>query len=259
MFVSWFLSPSPLAGEGWGEGAAASHLVQVLPVSPPSPQPSPVKGEGLKPRAHGRDCKQIPRVYPMSPINPCTPLIPAWQLRRAARWLKQGGLVAYPTEAVYGLGCDPLNDMALRRLLALKQRSWRKGLILIAAETSQFAPYLEAQDAEIQARAMATWPGAVSWLWPAQPSVSPLLRGTHSSVAVRIPAHPLARALCREAGRAIVSTSANRSGQQPARTPLEVRRKLGARAPLLILHGTVNRHARPSQIIDLLTQRHIRS
>ena len=182
-----------------------------------------------------------------------------WKLRFAAHWLKQGGLLAYPTEAVYGLGCDPLHDAALRRLLALKQRSWRKGLILIAADPEQFAPYLVEQSAEVQARAMATWPGATTWLWPAQSGVSPLLRGTHTSLAVRIPAHPLARALCRVAGRALVSTSANRSGQQPARTPLEVRRKLGVRAPLLILHGSVNRQARPSQIIDLLTQRHIRS
>jgi len=106
---------------------------------------------------------------------------------------------------------------------------------------------------------MATWPGAVSWLWPAQTGVSRLLLGTHTSLAVRIPAHSLARALCQVAGHTIVSTSANRSGQQPARTPLEVRRKLGMRAPLLILHGSVDRQARPSQIIDLLTQRHIRS
>ena len=183
----------------------------------------------------------------------------AWQLRRAACWLRQGGLVAYPTEAVYGLGCDPAQWGALQRLLALKQRSWRKGLILIASDPEQFAPYLVEQSAEIQARAMATWPGATTWLWPAQAGVSRLLRGTHTSLAVRIPAHPLARALCRVAGHAIVSTSANRSGQHPARTPLEVRRKLGAHVPILILHGTVNRHARPSQIIDLLTQRHIRS
>jgi len=198
--------------------------------------------------------------------NPSSPAHPhlgwtgsAWQLRRAARWLRQGGLVAYPTEAVYGLGCDPAQLGAVHSLLALKQRSWRKGLILVAADPEQFAPYLVEQSAEIQARATAAWPGATTWLWPAQTSVSRLLRGTHTSLAVRIPAHPLARALCRVAGRAIVSTSANRSGQHPARTPLEVRRKLGAHVPVLILHGTVNRHARPSQIIDLLTQRHIRS
>jgi L-threonylcarbamoyladenylate synthase len=160
---------------------------------------------------------------------------------------------------VYGLGCDPLNETAVQRLLALKQRSWRKGLILIAAEPGQFAPYLVEQGSEIQARAEAAWPGATTWLWPAQTRVSRLLRGTHTNLAVRIPAHPFARALCRVAGHAIVSTSANRSGQHPARTPLEVRRKLGAHVPVLILHGTVNSHARPSQIIDLLTQRHIRS
>jgi L-threonylcarbamoyladenylate synthase len=143
-------------------------------------------------------------------------------------------------------------------LLTLKQRSWRKGLILIAADQAQLAPYLVEQSAEIQTRAAATWPGATTWLWPAPVHVSPLLRGTHNSLAVRIPAHPLARALCRAAGHPLVSTSANRSGQHPARTALDARRKLG-RYPVLILHGEVDRLARPSQIIDVLTQRQIRN
>ncbi len=166
--------------------------------------------------------------------------------------------MAYPTEAVYGLGCDPAQLDAVQRLLALKQRSWRKGLILVAADQAQLAPYLAEQSAEIRARAAATWPGATTWLWPARAGVSPLLRGTHNTLAVRIPSHPLALELCRVAGHPLVSTSANRSGQHPSRTALEVRRKLG-RYPVLVLHGAVNRHARPSQILDLLTQRHIRS
>jgi len=168
-------------------------------------------------------------------------------------------LVAYPTEAVFGLGCDPRNIAALRRLLALKQRSWRKGLILIADEWSQLASYLQPQPARVHARASASWPGPTTWLWPVRAQVSPWLRGAHPTLAVRIPAHPAARALCRVFGHALVSTSANRAGQNPARSALEVRRKLGAHTPILILHGDVNRRARPSQILDLLSGQALRS
>ena len=185
--------------------------------------------------------------------------LPAWQLRRAARWLRRGGIVAYPTEAVFGLGCDPRNSAALRALLALKQRTWQKGLILIAADYAALAPYLEAQAENIHRRALIRWPGATTWLWPAHPQVSPLLRGVHQTLAVRIPAHPVARALSRAFGHALVSTSANRSGQNPARSALEVRRKLGAHTPVLIVHGEVNRRARPSQILDLVSGQAVRS
>jgi len=143
--------------------------------------------------------------------------------------------------------------------LALKQRSWRKGLILIADDTAQLTSYLQPQAESVQMRAKASWPGPTTWLWPAQAQVSPLLRGTYPTLAVRIPAHPAARALCRAFGHALVSTSANRSGQHPARSAFEVRRKLGAHTPILILHGGVNRRARPSQIIDLLSGQAVRS
>ena len=100
---------------------------------------------------------------------------------------------------------------------------------------------------------------ATTWLWPARPQVSPLFRGVHQTLAVRIPAHPVARALSRAFGHALVSTSANRSGQNPARSALEVRRKLGAHTPVLIVHGEVNRRARPSQILDLVSGQAVRS
>ncbi len=177
------------------------------------------------------------------------PRIAPWRLRLAAHWLRKGGLVAYPTEAVYGLGCDPTDVQALTRLLALKQRPWRKGLILIGADAAQLYPWLGPLDEARERRVLASWPGPVTWLWPAQPWVSPLLRGEHRSLAVRVPGHPQARALCAAFGGAIVSTSANRAGQHPARSALEVRRKLGSRG-LLILGGPVNRQSRPSRIMD---------
>lgn len=185
------------------------------------------------------------------------PFASPWRLRYAAHWLRKGGLVAYPTEAVYGLGCDPDRPEALRALLALKRRSWRKGLILIGSRPAQLTPFLKPLDAERVERAEARWPGPTTWLWPAQPWVSPLLRGTHRSLAVRVPGHPLARALCDAFGGALVSTSANRTGQHPARSALEVRRKLG-HGRLFILSGAVDRQARPSRIMDIHSGRILR-
>jgi L-threonylcarbamoyladenylate synthase len=188
---------------------------------------------------------------------PAHPYTSPWRLRFAARWLRRGGIVAYPTEAVYGLGCNPTDDRALRKLLELKRRPWHKGLILIAARPVQLDPFLAPLDAERVERARAHWPGPTTWLWPAQPWVSPLLRGEHRTLAVRVPGHPLARALCDAFGGALVSTSANRSGQAPARSALEVRRKLGPRA-VFILSGPVDRRARPSRILDIHSGRVLR-
>ncbi|MGB9671218.1 MAG: L-threonylcarbamoyladenylate synthase [Halothiobacillaceae bacterium] len=185
------------------------------------------------------------------------PYTSPWRLRFAAHWLRKGGIVAYPTEAVYGLGCDPTRTDALRKLLELKRRPWHKGLILIAARPVQFEPFLAPLDTERVERAHAHWPGPTTWLWPAQPWVSPLLRGEHHTLAVRVPGHPLARALCDAFGGALVSTSANRSVQEPARSPLEVRRKLGP-CTAFIISGAVDRKARPSRIIDIRSGRILR-
>lgn len=175
-----------------------------------------------------------------------------WRLKQAARVLRRGGIVAYPTEAVYGLGCDPRDRDAVRRLLRLKGRRAGKGLILIAAEFAQVERFLVPVGPDIMQRVLATWPGPVTWLWPARPEIPHWLRGSHQSLAVRVTAHPLAVALCREAGMALVSTSANRSGRPPARTALTVRRSFGD-ALDFILPGPVGGLARPTEIRDALT------
>lgn len=180
-----------------------------------------------------------------------------WQLREAARLLQAGAVVAYPTEAVYGLGCDPANREAVTRLLALKGRPWQKGLILIAAEFEQFAPYLQPLDEATRSRVLASWPGPVTWLLPARPEVPRWLRGEHTSLAVRVSAHPLAAALCRAFGGPLVSTSANAAGQAPARSALRVRRQLGAGVDL-ILHGALGERAQPTEIRDAASGRVIR-
>jgi L-threonylcarbamoyladenylate synthase len=158
-------------------------------------------------------------------------------------------VIAYPTEAVYGLGCDPLDGAAVSRLLALKGRTAGKGLILIAARFAQLAPFLEPLAPALATRVLATWPGPVTWLLPARPAVPPWLRGEHDTLAVRVTAHPLAAALCTAFGGALVSTSANRAGRPPARSPLAVRRAFDGELDV-VLHGPLGPGNRPTEIRD---------
>jgi len=174
------------------------------------------------------------------------------QINEAVRILQQGGVIAYPTEAVYGLGCDPNNHQAVERLLAIKQRSQDKGLILIAAEFQQLAPYLAEINMALKAKILATWPGPVTWLWPANPAVSNLLRGKHDTIAVRVTAHPVAAELCRVFGGALISTSANLSGKSPARTAEEVQAQFKHQLDY-VLKGKVGGRAKPSEIRDALS------
>jgi L-threonylcarbamoyladenylate synthase len=181
-----------------------------------------------------------------------------FHLRTARRTLLAGGIVAYPTEAVYGLGCDPLNPQAVMRLLAIKQRPWHKGLILIASHRQQLVPYLEKVDSETENRLVDSWPGPVTWLLPARPGVPYWLRGEHDTLAVRVTAHPLAAALCNAFGGPVVSTSANLAGHEPARNALRVRRELNGRVDY-ILHGPLGELAQPTEIRDAKTGRIVRA
>ena len=137
----------------------------------------------------------------------------------AATRLRRGGLVAYPTEAVWGLGCDPFDADAVQRLLDLKRRPAAKGMIVIAADLAQALPHLLWHDLPETRRdaILASWPGPNTWLIPCKPGVPDWLRGDHDTLAVRITAHPVAAALCRAFGGVLVSTSANRAGEPPAR------------------------------------------
>ena len=136
----------------------------------------------------------------------------------AAGTLREGGIVAYPTEAVWGLGCDPRDEAATLRLLALKQREVDKGLILIAADEAQLAPFVDfgALDESQRAMLRATWPGPNTWIVPASPAAPRWITGAHDGIAVRVTAHPGVIALCAAFGGAIVSTSANRAGMPAA-------------------------------------------
>ena len=175
------------------------------------------------------------------------------QIRQAVVLLKRGGVIAYPTEAVFGLGCDPCSEAAVRRLLAIKHRSMSKGLILIASSLKQLQPFIILDSAQ-HASVAATWPGPVTWLIPARKSVPKWLRGRHSTLAVRVTAHPLAAALCTAWGGVLVSTSANVSTKAPARDALSVRCRLGSQLDY-VLPGPVGHAERPTEIRDLITGR----
>lgn len=174
-------------------------------------------------------------------------------LQRAARILKQGGIVAYATEYCFGLGCDPFNRSAVLRLLHLKRRPVKKGLIVLAADTSQLAPYA----ATISASELATWPGPYTWLLPARPGVPAWITGQHDKIALRVTAHAQAAALCHAAGMAIISTSANRAGEIPARTDREVARRFGKLVDY-VLRGKVGAALAPTPIRDAITGKLIR-
>ncbi len=178
-------------------------------------------------------------------------------IEQAVEVLREGGVIAYPTEAVYGLGCDPDDQAAIEKILALKQRERSKGLILIASDVDQLQPYLEELPEEAHHRALASWPGPFTWVWPTKADTSEWLRGDFATLAVRVTAHPLARELCQAFGKPLVSTSANLSGQPPARTAAEVHEQFGPRVDF-ILEGEVGPHSSPTEIRDALSGELIR-
>jgi len=167
------------------------------------------------------------------------------ELQHAARILKQGGIVAYATEYCFGLGCDPCNRSAVLRLLRIKRRPIKKGLIVLAANTVQLTPYLN----DIPTQVAASWPGPHTWLLLPRAGVPGWITGRHKTIAVRVTAHAQAAALCHAAGMAIVSTSANRAGESPMRSDREVLRRFG-RLVDYVLPGRVGNARMPTPIRD---------
>ncbi|MDH5512624.1 MAG: Sua5/YciO/YrdC/YwlC family protein [Gammaproteobacteria bacterium] len=170
------------------------------------------------------------------------------QLARAVRTIKQGGVVAYATEYCFGLGCDPMNRAAVLRLLRIKRRPVQKGLILIAADREQLAPYVD----DIPPAAAATWPGPHTWLLKPRDGVPGWITGEHPRIALRVTAHAQAAALCRLAGMAVVSTSANRGGGRPVRSFRDAVRQFRGEVDY-ILPGLVGDAPAPTPIRDAVT------
>ena len=162
--------------------------------------------------------------------------------------LKSGELIAYPTEGVWGLGCDPNNLEAVKKILDLKERSSSKGLILLGSRFEQFNEYAFAE--EYKAKLMTKWPGPHTWLVPAKQGVSTLLIGSNDKVALRLSNHEIACELCEGFGGAIISTSANKEGLPT----LTGEREIADVFPdVKILKGRLGDLKRPSTIQDVVT------
>ena len=179
-------------------------------------------------------------------------------LELCIRQLQMSAVIAYPTEAVFGLGCDPDSESAVTALLALKHRPVEKGLILIAADYEQLVPYIadEQLSAEQKERMFSRWPGPVTWVLPARAETPRWLTGRFNSLAVRVSDHPDVVQLCSQFGKPLVSTSANLSGLPPCRDADEVMAQFGADFP--VLRGETGGRLNPSEIRDVLTGELIR-
>jgi L-threonylcarbamoyladenylate synthase len=160
-----------------------------------------------------------------------------WHIREAVRHIAAGGIIAYPTETVYGLGCDPFNGDAVLRLLDLKHRDIDQGVILIASDFTQLEPLLLPLPPAARKRVTTRQQRPVTWTLPCLPEIPVWLRGRHASLAVRITDHPLAAALCEHWDGPLVSTSANVHGRSPAISALDIYNIFNNKLDY-VLHGT---------------------
>ena len=137
-----------------------------------------------------------------------------------------GGVIAYPTEGVFGLGCDPLDYYAVSKILQIKKRGVSKGLILIASNLNQLSPYIIKPAQNRWQQVLKTWPGSVSWALTGSVLCPEWIRGAHPTVVVRVSKHPVVKAICDALGYAIVSTSANISSRAALDSAIKVRKAL---------------------------------
>ncbi len=182
----------------------------------------------------------------------------AGEIAEAAALLHAGGVLAYPTEGVYGLGCGPDNHAAFEKIFALKRRPPEQGVLLIAADFGQIRPWLGDVSGVALARARGAWPGAHTFIFPRSPRVPEWVSGGHAGIALRVTAHGPSAALCRAFGGPIVSTSANRHGEPPARSAAGIRPIFGAE-PDGVLDAPLGGLDRPTPITDAVSGAIIRA
>ncbi|WP_017942608.1 MULTISPECIES: L-threonylcarbamoyladenylate synthase [unclassified Thioalkalivibrio] len=185
----------------------------------------------------------------MDPNN--APLLTA-DIDPVAQTVRDGGVIAYPTEAVFGLGCRPDIPEAIERILEIKGRPAAKGVIVVTDTLERLGEWLAPLPEAHRAAIEASWPGPTTWLLPVTAACPPLLRGEHDSLAVRVTAYPATRALCAAAESALISTSANRAGEEPCRNWDCVASQLGAGIDA-ILQAECGGRDTPSAIRDART------
>lgn len=176
---------------------------------------------------------------------------------KAVQALKQGGIIAYPTEAVYGLGCDPWNENAVNQLRVLKKRSIDKGFILIAADWGQLTPYIQPIDEKKMAEVLKYSIDPITWVFPAVKNLPKWINGGQATLAVRVTMQSVARALCQLFAKPIISTSANVEGEAPAKTAEEVKKQFPTGIDY-ILEGMVGDLGKPTEIRDAISGKILR-
>jgi len=179
------------------------------------------------------------------------------QIKDAASALRAGGVIAYPTEYCFGLGCDPRNSHALERLLEIKQRKKDQGVILIAANIEQVSEYASLDGLSRIDEIIGSWPGPNTWLLPAKDSVSSWVKGIHTSIAIRVSGHVICHSLCLEFGHPIVSTSANRHGHDALLNSDDVAREFSHELDF-VLDAPVGASNSASTIRDAITGEKLR-
>ena len=180
------------------------------------------------------------------------------EINEAVKCLCDGGVIAYPTEAVWGLGCDPFNSDAVNRLLAVKQRPESKGLILAAASISQVGVLMEALSLEQRKKVESKWPGPVTWIIPDISNIIPSwIKGQHAKVAVRVSNHPIVKDLSNGFGGMIVSTSANFNNESEIKSFEILERRLGSKLDGIV-KGDLGFDINPSEIWDVESGSRIR-
>jgi L-threonylcarbamoyladenylate synthase len=177
----------------------------------------------------------------------------------AAQRLHNGDVLAYPTEAVFGLGADPMNEAAVAGIFALKGRPSSVGVLLVASDFEQIAPLIDLSQvsAEALGRAHASWPGPMTWVFPRSDRVPPWVSGGHTGIALRVSAHAPVSALCQAFGGPIVSTSANLHGQPPALDLATLKTYFGARLDAVLV-APVGNQTRATPIRDVVTGQWLR-
>lgn len=185
-------------------------------------------------------------------------MVTPWHLRQATRILHAGGVIAYPTETVYGLGCDPLDEPAVQRILQLKKRPEKKGLILIGATLDQLLPFIDDDCADLLAEKIRQSERPTTWVCPKHTETPKWLSGQFDSIAVRLTNNPTAKTLCESFGGAIVSTSANPAGLVPANNALMLRRYFQDKLDYFLIGDSMSDRQQPSRIVELVSEKVLR-
>lgn len=172
-------------------------------------------------------------------------------IRHATHQIRRGGVIAYPTDTVYGLGCDPMDVEAVNRLCQLKQRDISKGLILLGNKIELFSSYIKPLSGA-QIKIICQTKAPTSWIVPASNSAPAWLTGNRDTLVIRITQHSLVSILCNQLGHPLVSSSANPGGHKPAINVFQVHQYFHHKVDAILV-STQTSSGQPSTIRQLAT------